>query len=120
MTDEERGPKRRIFRSLHYDCNAQRCRGIQRQEFSIGIGTENEDPEIRIDRQLANSHDRIWTIGELVAAALEPSDVPPLPRPTPTNTLKPGYRPFRPIVIRGDKMSKPRYDRACFASILCS
>jgi IS1 family transposase len=51
--------------------------------------------------------DHIWTIGELVAAALEPSDVPPLPRPTPTNTLKPGYRPFRPIVIRGGRMAKP-------------
>src|ERR1700682_6676711 len=36
--------------------------------------------------------DHIWTIGELVAAALEPSDVPPLPRPTPETTLKPGYR----------------------------
>jgi hypothetical protein len=47
--------------------------------------------------------DHIWTIAELVAAALEPSDVPPLPRPTPTNTLKPGYRPFRPIVIRGGR-----------------
>jgi IS1 family transposase len=50
--------------------------------------------------------DHIWTIAELVAAALEPQDVPPLPRPTPINTLKPGYRPFRPIVIRGGKMSK--------------
>jgi len=52
--------------------------------------------------------DHIWTIGELVAAALEPSDVPPLPRPTPETTLRPGYRPFRPIVISGGKMSKPR------------
>jgi hypothetical protein len=38
--------------------------------------------------------DHIWTIGELVAAALEPSET----------TLKPGYRPFRPIVIKGGKM----------------
>jgi len=52
--------------------------------------------------------DHIWTIAELVAAALEPSDVPPLPRPTPTTTLKPGYRPFRPIVIRGRGMSPKR------------
>jgi len=52
--------------------------------------------------------DHIWTIGELIAAALEPSDVPPLPHPTPETTLKLGYRPFRPIVIRGGKMSKPR------------
>jgi hypothetical protein len=26
--------------------------------------------------------DHIWTIAKLVAAALEPADVPPLPRPT--------------------------------------
>jgi hypothetical protein len=50
----------------------------------------------------------IWTIAELVSAALEPSDVPPLPRPTPETTLRPGYRPFRPYVIRGGKMSKRR------------
>jgi hypothetical protein len=47
--------------------------------------------------------DHIWTVGELVNAALEPSDVPPLPRPTPETTLKPGYTPFRPRVIRGGK-----------------
>jgi IS1 family transposase len=47
--------------------------------------------------------DHIWTIGEILQAALEPSDVPPLPRPTLETTLKPGYRPFRPIVIRGGK-----------------
>ena len=52
--------------------------------------------------------DHIWTIAELVQAALEPLDVPPLPRPTPDTTLKPGYRPFRPRVIQGGKMSKPR------------
>jgi hypothetical protein len=34
--------------------------------------------------------DHIWTIGELVSAALEPSEVPPLPRPTPETTLRPG------------------------------
>lgn len=39
--------------------------------------------------------DHIWTIGELVKAALEPTDVPPLPRPTPETTLQPGYQPFR-------------------------
>ncbi|MGH9345310.1 MAG: hypothetical protein ACRD19_16310 [Terriglobia bacterium] len=52
--------------------------------------------------------DHIWTIAELVEAALVPSDVPPLPRPTPETTLRPGYRPFRPIVIRGGKMGKLR------------
>jgi hypothetical protein len=34
--------------------------------------------------------DHIWTIAELVTVALEPSDVPPLPRPTPETTLRPG------------------------------
>jgi IS1 family transposase len=48
--------------------------------------------------------DHIWTVGELVSAALEPSDVPPLPRPTPETTIKSGYRPFRPRVIRGGKI----------------
>jgi IS1 family transposase len=48
--------------------------------------------------------DHIWTVGELIEAALEPSDVPPLPRATPPTTLRPGYRPFKPIVFRGGKM----------------
>jgi hypothetical protein len=52
--------------------------------------------------------DHIWTIAELVAAALEPSDVPPLPRPTSETTLKPGYRPFRPIVIKVGKMTRKK------------
>jgi hypothetical protein len=52
--------------------------------------------------------DHIWTIAELVRAALEPSDVPPLPRPTPETTLRSGTIPFRPYVIRGGKLSKPR------------
>jgi hypothetical protein len=52
--------------------------------------------------------DHIWTIGELIHAALEPSDVPPLPRPTPDTTLRSGYGPFRPGVIRGRKLSGPR------------
>jgi hypothetical protein len=52
--------------------------------------------------------DHIWTIAELVNAALEPSDMPPLPRPTPTTTVRPGYVPFRPRVIRGGKMREPR------------
>jgi len=47
--------------------------------------------------------DHIWTIGELVQAALEPRDVPPLPQPTPQSTLRPGYRPLRLIVGRGGK-----------------
>ena len=52
--------------------------------------------------------DHIWTIAELVQAAFEPSDVPPLPHPTPKTTLSQGYRPFRPRVIRGGKMWKKR------------
>jgi hypothetical protein len=52
--------------------------------------------------------DHIWTIAELVQAALEPSDVPPLPHPTPETTLRLGYRPFRPRVIQGGKMTKFR------------
>jgi IS1 family transposase len=52
--------------------------------------------------------DHIWTIAELVQAALEPSDVPPLPRPTPKTTLRSGMRPFRLRVIPGGKMGKPR------------
>jgi hypothetical protein len=48
--------------------------------------------------------DHIWTITELVQAALVPSNVPPLPRPTPETTLKQGYRPFKPIVLKGGKM----------------
>jgi hypothetical protein len=52
--------------------------------------------------------DHIWAIAELVAAALEPSDVPPLPRATSPTTLRPGYMPFRPRVIRGGKMAPKR------------
>jgi hypothetical protein len=52
--------------------------------------------------------DHIWTIAELVRAALEPSGVPPLPRPGQPTTLRPGHTPFRPRVIQGGKMNKPR------------
>jgi hypothetical protein len=48
--------------------------------------------------------DHIWTIAELAQAALEPSHVPPLPRSTLATTLRSGYRPFRPRVIRGKKV----------------
>jgi len=51
--------------------------------------------------------DHIWNVGELLNAALKPSDVPPLPKGLKT-TLRSGYKPFRPIVIRGGKMAKPR------------
>ncbi|HKM99616.1 MAG TPA: IS1 family transposase [Candidatus Binataceae bacterium] len=47
--------------------------------------------------------DHIWSIAELVQAALEPQDVPPLPQPTPETTLRPGTRRFRLIVGRGGK-----------------
>jgi hypothetical protein len=50
----------------------------------------------------------IWRIGELIAAALEPQDVPPLPK-EPEITLRPGTRRFRLIVGRGGKgTNKPR------------
>ena len=47
--------------------------------------------------------DRIWSIAELVQAALEPQDVPPLPTPAQPTTLRPGTRRFRLIVGRGGK-----------------
>ena len=50
----------------------------------------------------------IWSIAELVRAALEPQDVPPLPRPTQPTTLRPGYTPFKPRVILGGKLRPKR------------
>ena len=52
--------------------------------------------------------DHIWTIAELVQAALEPQDVPPLPDRAPQSTLKPGYTPLKLRVIPGGKVRKPR------------
>jgi len=52
--------------------------------------------------------DHIWTVGELMRAALEPQDVPPLPDRTPRSTLRPGYKPIKLRVIPGGKMAKPR------------
>lgn len=54
--------------------------------------------------------DHIWTIAELVRAALEPSDVPPLPRPTPETALRPGTQPFRLRLIPGGKL-RPKRER---------
>jgi IS1 family transposase len=52
--------------------------------------------------------DHIWSVAELVQAALAPSDVPPLPT-GPKTTLRPGTRPFRLIIGRGGKgVNKPR------------
>jgi hypothetical protein len=52
--------------------------------------------------------DHVWSIGELIAAALEPSDVPPLPR-EPKTTQRSGRLPFRGLrVIQGGKVTKPR------------
>ncbi|HTR61486.1 MAG TPA: IS1 family transposase, partial [Candidatus Binataceae bacterium] len=51
--------------------------------------------------------DHIWTIAELIAAALEPIDVPPIPQ-EPRTTLRPGYTPFKLRVIPGGKITKPR------------
>jgi len=49
--------------------------------------------------------DHIWTIAELVQAALvEPQDVPPLPDRTPQSTLKPGYTALKLRVIPGGKV----------------
>jgi hypothetical protein len=46
--------------------------------------------------------DHIWTIGELIAAAQEPSDVPPLPPVETPDTLQ-GRTPFKPYVISGGR-----------------
>jgi hypothetical protein len=46
--------------------------------------------------------DHIWTIGELIAAAQEPSDVPPMPPIDRPDTLQ-GRTPFKPYVISGGK-----------------
>ena len=46
--------------------------------------------------------DHIWSVEELINAANEPSDVPPIPRTVQT-TLQPGTRRFRLIVGRGGK-----------------
>jgi IS1 family transposase len=53
--------------------------------------------------------DHIWTIGELVAAALEADAPPPLPKPTTDMTLRPVTRRFGLIVGSGGKgTNKPR------------
>jgi IS1 family transposase len=55
--------------------------------------------------------DHIWSIGELIAAAQEPSDVPPLPPMTLPNTLG-GRTPFKPYVIQGGRAAaRPRPKR---------
>ena len=54
--------------------------------------------------------DHVWSVAELMQAALEPSGgvPPPIPR-TPPTTLRPGTRQFRLIVGRGGKgTNKPR------------
>jgi len=45
--------------------------------------------------------DHIWSVAELVSAALEPSDVPPLPTPAQPTTLRPSTRRFR-LIVRSD------------------
>jgi IS1 family transposase len=47
--------------------------------------------------------DHVWTIGELIAAALESITPPPLPRPTSDLTLRPAPPKLRLIVGRGGK-----------------
>lgn len=64
--------------------------------------------------------DHVWSVAELLKSALEPSGVPPLPRPTPETTLRPGARPLRLIIGRGGKgtnksivrsLTRARFDR---------
>jgi hypothetical protein len=53
--------------------------------------------------------DHSWTIGELIHAAPEPTDVPPMPQHMSDTSLRPGTRRFRLIVGRGGKgTNKPR------------
>jgi hypothetical protein len=61
--------------------------------------------------------DHVWTIGELIHEALEtpaeptapitPATPPTLPR-DPQTALLAGRRPFKLLVIRGGKMTKPK------------
>jgi hypothetical protein len=51
----------------------------------------------------------LWSVGELINAANEPSDVPPIPRKV-QSTLLPGTRRFRLIVGRGGKGTTSRVD----------
>jgi hypothetical protein len=52
--------------------------------------------------------DHVWSIGELLSAALEPSDVPPLPR-EPKTTQRSSRLPFQGLrVIQGGKPSPKR------------
>jgi hypothetical protein len=46
--------------------------------------------------------DHIWSIGELIAAAQEPTDAAPLPPVTRPDTLG-GRTPFKPYVISGGR-----------------
>ncbi len=47
--------------------------------------------------------DHIWSISELIASALDPTDAPPLPPVERPNTLRAGYAPFKPYVISGGR-----------------
>jgi len=52
--------------------------------------------------------DHIWSVGGLVAEALKGEEVSKPEPPKPINTIRPGYQPFRPRVIRGGRISGPR------------
>jgi hypothetical protein len=58
--------------------------------------------------------DHIWTIGELIAAAQEQGEAPPLPPVAPTDTLG-GRTPFKPYVISGGEQRRVR-DAARFSA----
>jgi len=55
--------------------------------------------------------DHIWMIGELVAAALEPSDVPPLPRSDAGNDAQAGIQAVQAHRDSGRKASLIRADK---------
>ena len=52
--------------------------------------------------------DHIWTIAELLTEALGTPETPKPGPQTPPTTIRPRYRPFKPVVLRGGKMSRGR------------
>jgi len=52
--------------------------------------------------------DHIWTIGELVAEALKGEEVSEPEPPKPIYRMRPGHKPLKLRVIRGEKLTRPR------------